>query len=177
MGFTGKNLIIVTGPESTGKTTIAQFLANMYSADYYPEYAREYIQNLDRNYNYTDIHTIAEFQYKQFLEYQKKNKLSIFDTYLIITKIWFQWHSKTYPAWIDDALLKTRGALYLLCATDIDWIPDMVRENGGDARELLFEMYRKELESFGLDYRIITGNNELRLKNASEFVDIYLKQK
>lgn len=177
MEASGKNLIIVTGPESTGKTLIAQALSNKYRADFYPEYAREYIQRLNRKYNYTDIQNIAEYQFKQYNKYQSNNKLGIFDTYLIITKVWFLWHSGSYPEWIDDALLSTKGALYLLCAPDIDWMPDSVRENGGEARNILFNTYKEELTKYGLKFRIVTGKDDIRIKNAESFTETYLKRK
>jgi nicotinamide riboside kinase len=174
---TAKNLIIVSGPESTGKTSIAEYLANKYNAPLYPEYARSYIINLKRKYEYNDILKIAEYQYHQFISYNEKKVLSIFDTYLIITKVWFLWHSKTYPSWIDDALLSTKGALYLLCAPDIEWEPDAVRENGGETRKLLFDAYIKELEQYRLNYRVIYGLGDARLKNAESFVNDYIKTK
>lgn len=172
-----KNLIIVTGPESTGKTTIAQSLAKLYSAGFYPEYAREYIQSIGHKYNYTDIENIAKNQYKQFVDFSLKKQLGVFDTYLIITKVWFLWHSKRYPDWIDKALFKTKGALYLLCAPDIEWVPDSVRENGGEARNQLFNLYRQELENYGLEYHIVTGDGNTRINNAIGFVENYLTQK
>ena len=177
METTGKNLIIVTGPESAGKTSVALKLAEKYGAGYYSEYARDYIQQLTRKYNYYDILAIANYQYEQFKTYCAKNELSIFDTYLIITKIWFLWHSNKYPDWIDNAITDTKKALYLLCAPDIAWEPDPVRENGGKARITLFNAYRTELENYGLDYRIISGEGELREMNAINFVEHYLKLK
>jgi NadR type nicotinamide-nucleotide adenylyltransferase len=173
----GENLIIVTGPESTGKTTLAQALAGKYKAELYPEYAREYVQNLNRDYEFADILKIAEYQYNQFKEFQSGNKIAIFDTYLIITKVWFLWHSNTYPDWLDKAIKNTKGALYLLCAPDIAWIPDSVRENGGEARKQLFDTYRKELENYGLTYKIVTGCDNDRFENAVSFVESYLKQR
>ena len=36
--------IVIYGPESTGKTTLASDLANHYKTEWVPEYAREYLQ-------------------------------------------------------------------------------------------------------------------------------------
>ena len=47
-----KKLIIVTGPESTGKTSVAKYLANKYKGMYIAEYARNYIAKLNRKYKW-----------------------------------------------------------------------------------------------------------------------------
>ncbi|RLD81558.1 MAG: ATPase, partial [Bacteroidetes bacterium] len=56
--------IIITGPESTGKSTLSKQLANYYQTIYLPEYARTYIENLNRHYNYNDLVKIAKMQIK-----------------------------------------------------------------------------------------------------------------
>ncbi len=174
METTGNRSIIITGPESTGKTSIATALANYYKGYVVPEYARSYISGLNHKYTYEDILVIADWQYKQMKN--KANTLVVFDTYLIITKIWLKWYKGKYPEWIDKAILETGDSLYLLCATDIEWVPDDVRENGGEARERLFFEYKEELEKFKLNYKIVTGIDERRVLNAIRFVDDYLKK-
>ena len=54
--------IAITGPESTGKTNLAEALALHYNTVWVPEYAREYIANLNRKYTLNDILTIAKRQ-------------------------------------------------------------------------------------------------------------------
>jgi NadR type nicotinamide-nucleotide adenylyltransferase len=172
---TGK-FIIVTGPESTGKTTIAEKLAVHFQGKLYPEYARNYIEKLNRNYTYSDIEAIARYQYQQYELFVQDKKLSIFDTYLIITKVWFIWHASKYPVWLDKAIEQTSNALYLLCSPDIEWIPDNVRENGGAARLELFKQYTRELQYYGLNYQIITGQGDIRNENALHIAANYLKK-
>ncbi|MBN2487311.1 MAG: ATP-binding protein [Bacteroidales bacterium] len=174
MERTTPKIIIVTGPESTGKTTIARSIAVNYNVSLVPEYAREYIEGLGRNYNYNDILHIAKFQHGQYNACLTENKNCIIDTYLIITKIWFLWHSGNYPNWLDNAIAQTKGAMYLLCSPDIEWVPDKVRENGGEARNMLFETYRNELIKFGLNYCIVSGQGAERDYNAGFFAEKYL---
>jgi nicotinamide riboside kinase len=178
METTGFCSIIVTGPESTGKTTIATALAENFSGILVPEYARNYVEGLNRPYNYSDICKIAEWQYSQMKHYMREgaDRLVIFDTYLIISKIWLLWFNGIYPEWIDNAIRESGNCLYLLCATDIEWEPDNVRENGGEARERLFREYQAELEKFKLNYRIVSGYGDKRISNALQFVDEYLMQ-
>lgn len=174
---TDGKLIIVTGPESTGKTTIAKALAEEYIGVYVPEFARDYIQQLDRKYTYEDIVWIALKQKEQYMFFLENNHAGpmVLDTFLIITKIWMIWNSGKYEAWIDGVLENTRNVLYLLCAPDIDWVADSVRENGGEARERLFHLYRNELEQFKLNYSIITGAGTQRYDAASDILKKFLK--
>jgi len=167
--------IVITGPESTGKSTLAEQLANHYHSDFIPEYARMYIQNLNRPYVYEDLENIAKRQVQDLKKYESlADKLLILDTYLIITKVWFDVVYQKYPPWIVEALKNSHIDLYLLCATDLPWEPDSVRENGGEQRERLFLMYKKELEQFGFNHRIVNGFGEKRLGKAISFIEEFL---
>ena len=54
--------IAVIGPESTGKSALTQALAQYYNSPYVDEYAREYVGNLGRPYNFEDVCNIAHVQ-------------------------------------------------------------------------------------------------------------------
>lgn len=163
--------IVITGPESTGKTELSQHLAKIFNGRFVPEYAREYIQNLGRRYNYEDVLKIARMQIQQQNEVSTRFKGFIFyDTWLIITKIWLKEVYGRYPDWIDEKLENIRMDLYLLCAADIPWIPDPLRENGGERRDYLFEQYRGEIMKLGIKYYIISGTGEERFYLAENLI-------
>jgi nicotinamide riboside kinase len=162
--------IVLTGPECTGKSTLARQLAAHFQADYIEEYARDYIGGLNRPYNYADVEHIALTQVNQVNSAGNKRTLFL-DTYLIITKVWFEVVYKNYPAWIDDELKSDTIDLYLLCNTDIRWEADDVRENGGEMREMLFRRYQEELDRLHARYEIITGTGSQRLLHAIEAVN------
>jgi len=167
--------VVLTGPECTGKSTLAMQLAGYYNTLYIPEYAREYISGLRRSYTYADVLHIARTQVRQKEDYSMRaGKLLFLDTYLIITKVWFDTVFHRYPKWIDRELARNDIGLYLLCDVDIPWMPDPVRENGGEMRHILLEMYRKEMEERGFAYRLVTGTGEQRLQHAIRHVDEYL---
>ena len=162
--------IVITGPESTGKTMLCEKLARHYHTVFIPEYAREYILTLNRPYHFDDVLHIAEKQVELVTEYSETAKNILFyDTYLIITKVWFDVVFKKHPQWLDDMLLENKVDLYLLCAPDIPWIPDPVRENGGKMREVLFKQYQTELNNCHSRYQFIHGKN--RFKKAVEYID------
>lgn len=150
--------VAITGPESTGKTELAKFLAQHFGCNYIPEYARTYVENLHRKYNYLDVVHIARKQVeleKEFIE--RAEEYLFYDTELIITKIWFEQVFGICPVWIDASLRKSKIDLYLLCDTDLPWVPDPVRENGGEMREKLYALYETNIRNYGFPFRVIHG--------------------
>jgi nicotinamide riboside kinase len=158
--------VVITGPECTGKSTLSARLAEYFDTVFISEYARDYIEALTRNYTYEDVLYIAEKQLSQVKDGFGDKNIVFFDTWLIITKVWFKVLYGHYPGWIDDELKKGYIDLWLICSTDIPWIADGVRENGGEMREKLFAMYLAEIEQIGGRYAIIHGTGDQRFLNA-----------
>ncbi len=163
--------IAILGPECTGKTTLALQLANYYKGIWVPEYAREYVSNLKRKYNYYDVEHIAKVQYHQINDEYPEANYVFFDTELIITRVWFEVVYQKIPQWLDDAIKNQPFKIYLLTDNSIPWTPEPVRENGGVMREVLFKKYENYLQSYGFNYRIVTGLNSLRLQNAINIIN------
>lgn len=158
--------IVLTGPESTGKSTLAKKLAEYYNLPCVAELARNFIANLGRAYTEDDVLEIARLQIAEEERMLNYNHSAVFfDTDLIITKIWLLHVYGKSPKWIDEALDKYPADLHLLCNYDLPWEPDSVRENP-DIRPLLFEKYENEIISLNQSYVIISGVGEERLSNA-----------
>ena len=167
--------IVITGPESTGKTELAKDLAKKWGTVCIPEYARYYIENLDHPYDYDDVVRIARHQITQEDQYAAKieNGILFFDTWLIITKVWLDLVFGKCPDWVAEHISSSKIDLFLVCATDLPWIADPVRENGGDKREQLFQIYCDEIRSFGFKYEVISGTGETRTSNALKALTKY----
>ena len=156
----------IIGPESTGKSTLASYLAHRYGGVLVQEYAREYMEKrvCASAYTHEDVVNIAQFQVKQLEElsdaYAKepptvhKNEVIFFDTELIITKVWFLHKYGECPAFVEEALREYPMDVYLLCYPDMVWEPDPVRENP-NIREYLFEWYEREIQALNIPYYII----------------------
>jgi nicotinamide riboside kinase len=69
--------VVISGPESTGKTTLAKDLASHYQTVYVYEYARDYIENLDRPYTYRDVVHIARKQLQIEKEMLRQDRKSV----------------------------------------------------------------------------------------------------
>lgn len=169
--------IAILGPESTGKTALAQQLSEKYQSPWIPEYAREYVQQLKRAYTYDDVCRIATRQIE--VELAQANNPSaapfvFFDTELIITKVWFEYCYKQVPDFLTTHMQQGLIDFYLLCLPDLAWEPDEVREHGHD-RDFFFEWYRRELTNSGKPYALISGTGPDRLQRAVEAVENYIK--
>ncbi len=167
--------VVITGPESTGKTTIAKELCDHFEGLLIHEYAREYIDNLDRDYTVEDITEIAIEQVdrdnKGTSQYPE---LMVCDTDLLTLKIWSEFKYGELDEWIPKSLDLLLPDFYLLMATDIPWEADPQRENPND-REELFNIYKKEIEALNVPYAIIKGTGNERLQNAiKEIEKIYI---
>lgn len=163
--------IAITGPESSGKTTLARQLAEMYKGQYIPEFAREYVEKLPHHYTFQDVETIAQEQVEQYnASLKSSERLFFFDTWLIITKVWFKWVFGKTPDWLEDQIRNCPIDLFLLCRPDLPWEADPVRENGGENRIRLFEEYRNELIIYGFSFVEISGTDDQRLKNATDAI-------
>ncbi len=163
----GVTRIVVTGPESTGKTNISDYLAGELKALWIPEYARYYVGTLREKYSYADIEHIARRQIADYLKYSGNgHRIVIFDTWLIITKIWFEVVFEKYPTWLDEKIDGLPIDLYLLCSPDIPWENDPARENGGENRIMLFERYKAEIKALNVPFRVISGTGPERFRMA-----------
>jgi len=164
--------IVITGPESTGKTELACALAEKLGTLWIPEYARHYVENLGYEYGYDDVETIAKYQVAQESEYISRinDGILFFDTWLIITKVWFDVVYGKCPKWLPEHIKSSEIDLFLVCATDLPWIADPVRENGGEKREELFQMYIQEIQKFGFNFEIVRGIGKARLECALDLL-------
>jgi NadR type nicotinamide-nucleotide adenylyltransferase len=158
--------IALIGPESTGKTTLSKQLADHYKTVWVPEYARVYVESLERPYTQDDIEHCAKKQLETEDEFfPKANQFLFCDTELILAKIWCEDVFKACLLWIEDEIPKRKYDLYLLTWPDLSFKADPVRENPG-RREYFFDLYRSELEKRKFNFSIIKGEGKKRFENA-----------
>jgi len=148
--------LILTGPESTGKTTLAQHLSKVLEITMISEYSRSYLEERNGQYEYEDLVKMARKAH-EILNSQTDTKL-ILDTDILTYKIWSEIKYQKTDSWIDEHLIDENNKLYLLCYPDITWSPDPLRENPHD-RLMLFKSYEDLLIRLNLNYFIISGKN------------------
>ena len=166
--------ISITGPECSGKTSLAKELAEHYQTLYVPEYSVTYLNQLDRKYTLEDIETIAKKQLERENELASSARSLLFcDTDLMVNKVWSEVVFMKTTVWLEQALRTHHYNLSLLCYPNLDWEPGPFRENPED-RLVLFEQYRSLMDTLGYNFQIIRGKGEVRVQQAIKFVDAML---
>jgi NadR type nicotinamide-nucleotide adenylyltransferase len=166
--------ISITGPESTGKSLLAEQLAKHYQTQWVPEFARFYLESIDRPYTYDDILVIAQKQLENENRAATKCNLLFCDTDFCVTNIWCRVKFGKCHDWITSQLLQHQYDLYLLCDIDLPWQYDPLREHP-EMRSELFGMYRDLIIEHGFNFRIVQGTGAERLQCAIDFVDKYIQ--
>jgi NadR type nicotinamide-nucleotide adenylyltransferase len=164
--------VVIIGPESTGKSTLAKNLADNFGCLWVPEFARKYLDRLGRPYAYDDLLEIAQGQVKLEDDLSQKSKeLLVCDTDLNVIKIWSEYkYGKVHP-WIENQIKTRHYDLYLLTDIDIPWQDDPIREHPDPVlRKYFFDLYYKILQDSGVPFRVISGNENLRKGLAIEIV-------
>ena len=163
--------VVLFGPESTGKTTLAKQLAAHYKTEWVPEYAREYLQEKWEREQKTcephDLLPIAQGQIRlENLLSKKANKFLFCDTDLLETKV----YSEAYYIGECDPLLEKYALqntydLYLLTNIDIPWEADDLRDKP-DERQEMFDYFKDTLEKYNKNFITLNGDKNERLKTA-----------
>lgn len=181
--------IVIIGPESTGKSTLCEELAQCYGTTWCPEFAREYLINFGTDYNYDDLLTIARGQLAMEDEYviaavreweaqepkRTKAPLLFVDTNMYVMKVWSEYvFNKCHPFILDQIVARSYD-LYLLCNTDLPWVKDDLREYPDHrSRQELYLMYKDLLVNQDTPWVDISGNDEERLQAAIKGIHQHL---
>ena len=118
--------ICVFGPESTGKSTLAQDLANHFGTIAVPEYSRTYLEAQGGRLSADDFPQIARGQMaSEDALALNANRVLICDTDLLLTTVWSKWPLYgSCPEWIRTEAERRQYDLYLVTDADVPWITD-----------------------------------------------------
>ena len=166
--------IAVVGPESTGKSTMSDYLAAHYHTIAVPEFSREYCAALTGPCTWQD--EINMFQGQLALEaalLPKANKLLICDTTFLTVKIWSEHMFGQAPQEVLDELPKHPYDFYLLLDIDLPWQDDPLR-NFPELREHFMAIWHQELTALQARYMVISGIGNDRYENAVKAIDDFL---
>lgn len=167
--------IAIVGPESTGKSTISQLLANHYQVSWVPEYARYYCENLIAPYTLQDEINMyyGQVALEDAVLVTSKKSFIICDTTFVTVKIWSDEMLGETPKIVLDALPKRPYDLYLLMDIDLPWQDDPLRDFP-DKRAYFMEVWHQELKALNANYKVINGLGEDRIKHAKKAIDQFL---
>ena len=171
--------IVIIGPESTGKSTLCEQLAGHYNTVWCPEYARAYLNENGKGYDYNDLLKIAAGQL--ILEdtlVQEASNLYFIDTDMYVMKVWSEYVFGKCHQFILDNVVKREYDLYLLCNIALPWTHDELREYPEAAsRKELYHIYKDILINQQTPWTEISGSYDERLKLATAAVEKYMKEK
>jgi NadR type nicotinamide-nucleotide adenylyltransferase len=173
--------IVVIGPESTGKSTLCQQLAEHYKTVWCPEFAREFLlQRGGNQYTYEDLLNIAmgQLELEETMITEAKNDLYFIDTNMYVMKVWCEVAFENCHTWILKQIAQRRYDLYLLCNTDLPWTKDELREYPDyHFRKKLHSIYKDILINCRTPWAEISGTDGQRLQTAVSVIDTVLKTK
>lgn len=172
--------VVIIGPESTGKSTLCEQLAEHYKTVWCPEYAREYLLKHGMNYTFDDLLTIAKGQIALEDKYaevagNQLHSLLFIDTDMYVMKVWCEFVFDNCHRFILDQVVERKYDLYLLCNVDLPWVKDELREYPDlENRQRLYFIYKDIMINQAVPWVDISGNYEERLKKAVTAVDTIL---
>jgi NadR type nicotinamide-nucleotide adenylyltransferase len=171
----GVKRVVLIGSESTGKTTLAQRLAEHFQVDWAPEFVREYAERKGAPLDFSDHEPIARGQIALEDGYRTRATergapLLIQDTDLLSTAVYCEHYYGHCPRWITDAARLRRPDLYLLMDVDIPWSADPQRDRG-DRRPEMHALFKDAVEGSEVPYVPISGEGERRFIEAREAVE------
>lgn len=168
--------VLIFGPESTGKSTLARQLAEHYQTEFVPEYARSYLEAKDNVCVYDDITRIAAGQLEaEEAAAQLSNKILFCDTDLMTTTIYSHHYFGQCPHFVQRLANERRYDLYLLMDIDLPWEADPQRDLS-HRREEFRDRFRQELTSRRIPYVDIKGVGRQRLQSAIRAVDDFIQR-
>ncbi len=163
--------VVVFGPESTGKTTLCQQLAEHFGTVWVPEYIRGYLDRKGAPCEPADIPLIARGQMATEDELARQAKGVLFcDTDLTMTVVYARLYYGACPEWIEQIAAARRYDLHLLTGVDVPWVHDPQRDMP-HRRQEIFERCRAALEATGRRYVLVRGSWEERSRRAREAVE------
>jgi NadR type nicotinamide-nucleotide adenylyltransferase len=166
--------VVLTGSESTGKSTLAAALARHYGVELVPEFVRAFAEQKNGAIDFSDHGPIARGQMALEDEHiARATRLLIQDTDLLSTVVYCQHYFDRCPPWIAETSRQRRPDLYLLCQPDIPWVADGVRDRG-HLREEMQELFHQAIAASGAASVDLRGTREQRLARAIEAIDALL---
>lgn len=158
--------VVLTGSESTGKSELAARLGAHFHAPVSPEFVRDFAAQRGRTLTFGDHGLIAKGQIAAEDEaIARAQDLVILDTDLVSTVVYCDHYFGKVPSWIDQKARDRLADIYLLCAADIPWQPDGVRDRG-DRREEMHGLFRARLLQYNALVVDIRGDRDTRFQTA-----------
>lgn len=166
--------ICLYGPESVGKTTMAQQLAEEYQTVFVPEMARNLITAND--FTLADIIRIGYAQTETVLTAERRaNRILFCDTDVITTQIYSDIYLHEVPPVLFELERQVQYDAYVLLDIDVPWVADGLRDLGHRRPEMLAR-FQRELDRRGITYQLVSNSYSERLTTIRRTADRMLHE-
>jgi HTH-type transcriptional regulator, transcriptional repressor of NAD biosynthesis genes len=172
--------VVLIGAESTGKTMLAEQLAEYYSTRWVPEYGREHWERkikgspLDGpgvSWTRDEFAHIACEQHRRENELARAaNRVLICDTNAFTTGTWYERYEDGRDDEVDAIGLTDKVDLYLLTAPDVPFVQDGVRD-GEHIRDWMHGRFKEQLSAGTIPFLELRGNYAKRKQTAITAID------
>lgn len=164
--------VMIIGTESTGKTTLSEWLAKRFDTVMVGEYGRPYCEDRPAlSLQLPDFEAIAWGQATWEDEAAlDANRVLICDTDLHTTATWSDITVNARPLWLTDAARARHYELIMLLLDEgTPWVDDGIRVLSGRRAEHTRRL-RDELDAAGRSYVVLGGNFDDRQREAERLV-------
>lgn len=164
--------ICLYGPESTGKSVLAEKLAGVYRTAFVPEVAKEIITS--NEFTVEEIIRIGKEQVARTKLMEKTaNRILICDTDLITTQIYSRVYLRIVPEILYELEREISYDRYFLFDVDVPWVADGLRDLG-ERRAEMYGIFRNELVRRKIRFVPVTGDYDLRETIVRKEIDSLL---
>ena len=168
-------LICLIGAECTGKTTLAQALAQQMGGVWVPEYLRSFTERNGRTPERTEQASILQEQVRQetaaLAQARRQGQTLVFcDTAPLLTAIYSDVVFADTSLYPQAHGLHDRYAVTLLLEPDIPWVADGLQHDGMQWRAKVHARIEKALADWAWPHVRIAGTPEQRLQTAIDGV-------
>lgn len=164
--------VVVTGPECTGKTTLARDIASRLGAPWVREAARAYAEARGGVLSAADVEPIATVTIDALWHATAAGPaVLVADTDLVSTVVYARAYYGHCPDWVEEECRFQLGDLYLLCDTALPWVADGVRDRPAERdRAAMHDAFAETLRTLGAHVVPVTGIGAARTRIAMDAV-------
>ncbi len=172
--------VVVVGPESSGKTTLAAQLAARLGTVMVPEYARTWLEYRHQQgqvgWSAADLGPIVAGQAASAAVLARDaERVLIADTDRLTTRVWAELSLGACPDWLRQEAAAERYDLTVLCRPDLPFEPDPVRFHP-ERRWGFYRRLEELLRESGRRYVEVWGSGEERGERAIAEVEELVQQ-
>lgn len=162
--------VVLLGTESTGKTTLAQKLAQHFGASCVLEAARDIIGD-SKKFSLDDLHAVAQEHENRINACAANGSPLLFiDTDIHITQSYASFMFGKQLDYPLETFSQRQAAVYLYLNNDVPHVQDGTRLDEKERNQLdLF--HRETLRTYGIDYHEIKGNWQERFEQSVALIN------